>query len=303
MPRLELALPILAALAGACADDSTAMTTTAGTTSTATETTTDNGGTDSPTTTPQPTGPSTITSTTSDGMLTTSDTTTTDPTATTSTTEPGTTVTTVTTVTTDSTTGDGVCGVDGDSVAAELVQMGKPVPCGPLEFTGTRISGQKGPMWQLDGCACGDSCLIPDPWTLNVQTPAAWLPLLPECPRIVVDRAEGFGGCRFVAISVWDLAAPGEPAVYHAGSGLTPTQAGSGELTITPHSIDTCDCMGCCQPAELWDLQFNLAGADVTLSEGESAPLGQRNAINFESHHIGLCDAPLDAHWVIRKPA
>ncbi|MDC0675216.1 hypothetical protein [Nannocystis radixulma] len=313
MPRLELALPMLAVLAVACADDSTAVTTADTTTSTATDAGTDSN-TPSPTTTaPDPTASTITTATATDGTTTTpgtaSDTATvtsdptvsTDPTATgPGTTEPG---TTATTDTSDTTTGSGVCGVAGETVAAELVHVGKPAACGPLEFTGTRISDQKGPAWQLDGCACGDNCLVPDPWTLNVQAPGPWLPLLPACPRIVVDRAEGFGGCQFVAISVWDLAAPGEPAVYHAGHGLTPTQAGSAELTITPQSIDTCDCEGCCQPAELWDLQFSLAGADVTLSEGESAALGQRNAINFESHHSGLCDAPLDAHWAIRKPA
>ncbi|MFZ6183010.1 hypothetical protein [Nannocystis pusilla] len=314
MPRLELALSMFAVVAVACADDTTAMTSgseASTTTSTAgPDTTTGPTTTDAQTTTSEPTGASTITTITTAG--TTEPATTTDPgtitdptTATTtdpttpSTTEPA----TVSTTDPETTTGGGVCGVEGDTVSAELAQMGKPVPCGPLEFTGTRISPQKGPVWQLDGCACGDNCLIPDPWTLSVSAPAAWLPLMPACPRIVVDRVQGFNGCQFAAISVWDLQAPGEPAVYHAGHGLAPTQAGAAELTVTPHSLDTCDCMGCCQPAELWELQFTLGGADVTLTEGESAPLGQRNAINFESHHIGLCDAPLDVHWAIRKPA
>ncbi|PCC67335.1 hypothetical protein SAMN02745121_07017 [Nannocystis exedens] len=310
MPRLELALSIFAAAAVACADDTTAVTTgsEASTTAPTTgpDTTTGPTTADAQTTTSEPTGPSTITGVTTTtatdsttGPVTTTDTaTTTDPT-TASTTEPA----TVGTTDPETTTGGGLCGVEGDMISADLAHMGKPAPCGPLEFTGTRISDQKGPVWQLDGCACGDSCLIPDPWTLSVSAPAAWLPLLPACPRIVVDRVEGFNGCQFAAISVWDLQAPGEPAVYHAGHGLAPTQAGAAELTITPHSVETCDCMGCCQPAERWDLQFSLDGADVTLGEGESAPLGPRNAINFESHHIGLCDAPLDVHWAIRKPA
>ncbi|WAS89935.1 hypothetical protein [Nannocystis punicea] len=307
MPRLELALSMFAVMAVACADDTTAVTTGSETSTTATTAGPDTTGPDdtagpattvTPTTTPEPTGASTITTTT--GTTGPDTATTVDPTATaTSTTEPA----TIGTTDPETTSGGGMCGVEGDTVAAELVQMGKPAPCGPLEFTGTRISDQKGPVWQLDGCACGDSCLIPDPWTLTVQAPAPWLPLLPACPRIVVDRIEGFGGCQFAAISVWDLQAPGEPAVYHAGHGLSPTQAGAAELSITPHTVENCNCMGCCQPAELWHLEFMFDGADLTLAEGESAPLGQHNAINFESHHSGLCDAPLDAHWAIRKPA
>lgn len=301
---------MFAALAVACADDTTAMTTGGDPSTTANATGPDNTSgpttgpdatSDAPTTTPEPTGASTVTSTSTSTGTTGPGTTTTDATGTTtSTSEPG---TTATTDTTDTTTGGGVCGVDGDDLGAELVQQGKPVACGPLEFTGTRISPEKGPLWQLDGCACGQNCLIPDPWTLNVSAPAAWLPLMPACPRIVVDRVEGFGGCQFAAISVWDLGAPGEPAVYHAGRGFAPTQAAAGELTVTPHSLETCACEGCCQDAELWELQFTLGGADITLSEGESAPLGPRNAINFESHRSGLCDAPLEAHWAIRKPA
>ncbi|MCY1069399.1 hypothetical protein OV090_31955 [Nannocystis sp. RBIL2] len=314
MPRLELALFMFAVVAVACADDTTAMTSGSEASTTAStagpDTTTGPTTTDAQTTTaPEPTGASTITTvttaSTTEPATTTDPVTTTDPTTATTTdpTTPSTTEPATVSTTDPETTGGGVCGVEGDTVSAELAQMGKPVACGPLEFTGTRISPQKGPVWQLDGCACGDNCLIPDPWTLSVSAPAAWLPLMPACPRIVVDRVEGFGGCQFAAISVWDLQAPGEPAVYHAGHGLSPTQAGAAELTVTPQSVETCDCMGCCQPAELWDLQFTLGGADVTLTEGESAPLGQRNAINFESHHIGLCDAPLDVHWAIRKPA
>jgi hypothetical protein len=304
---------MFAVVAVACADDTTAMTSGSEASTTTTtagpDTTTGPTTTDAQTTTSEPTGASTITTvttaSTTEPATTTEPVTTTDPTTATTTdpTTPSTTEPATDGTTDPETTGGGVCGVEGDTISAELAQMGKPVACGPLEFTGTRISPQKGPVWQLDGCACGDNCLIPDPWTLSVSAPAAWLPLMPACPRIVVDRVEGFGGCQFAAISVWDLQAPGEPAVYHAGHGLSPTQAGAAELTVTPKSVETCDCMGCCQPAELWDLQFTLGGADVSLAEGESAPLGQRNAINFESHHIGLCDAPLDVHWAIRKPA
>lgn len=295
---LTLVLPLLngTVLVSACADDSTAMT--SGTDPT----------TGSTTAGPATDGPTTATATTpTTTSATTSTTTTTTATATSpTTTDPDTTTgpdTTTTTDTTDTTGGAGVCGIDGDSVSAELTHDDQPAPCGPLEFTGTRLSPEKGPIWQLDGCACGDNCLIPDPWSLTVAAPAPWLPLLPACPRIVVERAMGFGVCEFVAMSVWDLAAPGAPAVYHAGHGFAPTQAAAGELTVTPHSVDTCDCDGCCGLSELWDLEFDLQGAALTLIEGATGMLGGHNAINFESHATGLCDAPLDVHWVIRQPA
>ena len=295
MPRPALVLPILllaAPLTSACADDSTAMTG-SGTTDTTSDTTVGSTtGTSAPTTTTM--GPT--------SSPTSSPTSATAPTTLTTTSDTSDTSTTSTTDTTD-TTGGGVCGVDGDSVSAELVHDDAPGGCAPLEFTGVRVSPEKGPQWELDACPCGVTCLVPDPWSLSVSAPAPWLPLIPECPRIVVERAMTFSGCEFLAMSVWDLEAPGEPAVYHAGHGFSPTQPALGELTVTAHAVDTCECVGCCDTAELWDLQLELGGDSVTLSEGATGTLGGRDAINFESHRSGICDAPLDVHWVLRRPA
>jgi hypothetical protein len=280
MNRLDLALPLVAVLAVACGDDTTAMT--SGTETTA-ETTT--GTTEGPSTAGPTTAPNT----------TTNSPTTPNPTAT---------DTDVTTSGPDPTGGPGQCGVEGDTVRAELVEVGRePSPdCAPLEFTGTRTSGPKGPAWELDGCPCGDNCLVPEPWTFKVEAPAAWLPVMPACPRIVVDRVSDFGGCRFAAVSIWDLEAPGAPAVYHAGHGVAPTAAAAAELSITPITVATCECPGCCDSAELWDLQFDFAGQQLSLAEGEGAAIGAHNLINFQSHRTGVCDAPLAAHWAIRKP-
>lgn len=288
MPRAYFTLSIITLLAVACGDDTVASSSATDTSSTtATDGTTDAHSSNATTGDPD--------LTTSTTALPTTDATTTS--------APDTGPDTTSTSGPDTTTGGpGVCGVAGESVSAELAKDGQPAPCGPLEFTGSRKGDAKGPVWQLDGCACGSDCLVPDPWTFTMQAPAAWLPLVPDCPRIVVDRAMGFGGCEFVAVSVWDLAAPGAPAVYHAGHGFSPTQAGAAELALTAHSLGTCACDGCCGPDELWDLQFSLGNAELTLSEGESGKLGAHDAIDFESHQSGLCDASSSVHWAVRLP-
>lgn len=297
MPRAYLALSLLALVPLACGDDTAS---TAGATdATSTASTTDTSTSTAVPTTDVPTtggGPGTITGITTDtttGETTSATGPTSDPgTSVGPTSDPGTT-----------TEGPGVCGVDGPHVAVSLVQIDEPPsPCGPIEFTGTRISDEKGPVWMLDGCACGQNCLIPDPWSLNVSAPPEWLPLIPECPRIVVDRAMAFGGCEFTGISVWDLADPNAPAVYHAGHGFSPTQAAQGELELASQSLGTCACDGCCGPDELFRLHFDMGGMVLVLDEGESGKLGAHDVINLESHQRGLCDASSDVHWVVRRP-
>lgn len=273
---LALALP-------ACGDDTASTSFGASTTDTTGPATTDPT-TDAPTTALPTTDTPDTTSTSTSTATTTTDATTEDPTATTATTG-----------------GPGVCGVDGESVLAELVHVGEPVPCGPLEFTGQLVSDPKGPIWQLDACPCGADCLVPDPWTLTMQAPAEWLPTLPACPRIVVDRQMGFGGCQFAAVSIWDSQQPNGPAFYHAGAGFQATTAAQDELTLAPVPVQTCDCEACCGPDELWDIAFDLLAVQATVAEGQTAQLDTFTAINLESHRSGLCDAPLDVHWVVRQ--
>lgn len=277
---------LLLALLAACADDTTTTSfgdgSSTGTTGQSTMEPTTAGPTTSPGTTANPTtaGTSTTTSTT-------------DPPGTTS--VPGTTATSG-----PDTGGPGVCGVEGEHLGADLVHVAEPAPCGSLEFTGQLVSNPKGPAWMLDGCPCGASCLKPDPWTLTITAPGEWLPVLPACPRIVVDRQQGKGGCEFVAISVWDGQAD-QPAIYHAGRGFQPTAAGAQELSLAPKSVQQCDCADCCSPPELWDIDVDHLGAQATVAEGATVPLGKFNFRNFESHTSGLCDAPLDVHWALRQ--
>jgi len=209
------------------------------------------------------------------------------------------------TTTLDSATGDtaatsggpDACGVPGEIVDAVLEHVGLPAPCGPLEFTGQRISDPKGPSWMLDGCTCGADCFQEDPWTFALTLPADHLPELPECPRIVVDRAEGFGGCEFVAVSIWDAMTPAAPAFFHAGRGFTATAAAQAELALSDVVRASCPCEGCCGDGLLWAIQFDLLGQQAIVDEGETQVLGAHRLVNFESHSSGLCDAPVGVHW------
>jgi hypothetical protein len=295
---------LLLALLTACGDDTTttsfggSSSTDPGTTGQSTVDPTTDGPTTDPGTTNNPTTAGTGTSTTTTGTTDTTDTTG----------VPGTSNTTETTGpdttgpdTTGTTGGSGVCGVEGEHITAELVHVAEPAPCGSLEFTGQLVSDPKGPAWMLDGCPCGANCLKPDPWTLTMTAPGEWLPVLPACPRIVVDRQQGKGGCEFVAISVWDGQNPDLPALYHAGRGFQPTVAAAKELTLAANSVEQCDCDFCCDAPELWDIDVDHLGAKATVAEGATVPLGKFNFRNFESHTTGLCDAPLDVHWALRQ--
>lgn len=228
----------------------------------------------------------------------------TDPTATTTTTGPGTTGEpgTGTSDGSSGTTG-GVqqCGVDGEQVDAELLHDGEPNPCGPITFTGQLVSDPKGPAWMLDGCPCGANCLKPDPWSFTMQAPLDWLPVLPVCPKIVVERQMGFGVCEFVALSIWDEQQVNAPALYHAGHGFQVVAEAQKELKVSDVAVQTCECDFCCGPPELWDIAFDHLGNQVTLAEGDSAVLDKFTAINFESHSSGICDAPLSVHWALRQ--
>lgn len=299
---MRLTFPcLLALLAAGCADDTAATGLTGPTEGAAASTTGPDESTGQPglTTGPTTTGP---------GTATTSTSATTGPTTATTagpgdTTDPGTTVTGSTTDATTSgetTSGPLECGAPGPAVQAELVHVDAPNPCGPLTFEGQNQSDAKGPAWMLDGCACGASCLIPDPWTFTMAAPNGWLPLLPACPKIVVERFEGFGGCEFAGVSIWDSQQPGAPAIYHAGHGFTPVQAAAGELAIEAVSLGTCACDGCCTPPELFTLKMTLLGDTLTVGEGEEAASGGYTIANFESHSTGICDAPLAAHWAIK---
>lgn len=276
-------------LAAACGDDTT--TTSFGGTSTG-EPGTTGPGTGEPTTAGPTTEPTTD-ATTQPGT----DTATTGP----DTTGPGTASTTEPGTTGGTTGGAGLCGEEGESIHAELLHVGDAPPCGPLEFTGQLVSDPKGPVWMLDGCPCGADCLQPDPWSFTLTSPAEWLPVLPACPVIVVERVMGFAVCEFASVSIWDAQKPDEPAFYHAGAGLSPTQAAAEELELARSTVETCDCDFCCAAPELWDLEFTHLGAKATASEGATVPIGGFTAVNFESHLSGLCDAPLDVSWVLRK--
>lgn len=305
---------VLLALAAACGDDTASSSASAsGTESTGASGTTGGGATtgDATATTSGPATTSasgTTTDGTSDG--TTAAASSTDPTGATSTTsttgdttgEPGTSGSTGEPGSTGGSTGGAEqCGVDGEDIDAVLVHGDGPAPCGPLEFTGQLVSDPKGPAWVLDGCPCGANCLKPDPWSFTMTAPLDWLPVLPVCPRIVVERQMGFGVCEFVGVSIWDNQAQNAPAFYHAGHGFQVVAAAQKELKVAESEVKTCDCDFCCSSPILWDIAFDHLGNQATVAEGQTAALEKFTAINFEAHSSGICDDTLAVHWAVRQ--
>ncbi len=319
-----LILALIPALLVACGDDTVALTSTDGSSTlgpgtssegdptsptstspgtTATTSTTSPGtsvgsdsATDSGTTTTVTTDATSVSGTTTDG-------TTLDPSAGTSTGEPG----TSSSSTTDGTTGGVMgCGMDGPEIDANLVHLGVDPGCGPIEFAGTNNSDSSGPVYALDGCPCGANCLQPDPWTLTLDVPMAWLPgKIPVCPRIVVERQKSKQGCELVGVSIWDAQAEGEPARYHAGSQLGPIAAAEAELQLEQIEAETCDCGNCCNVPTRLDLQFSALGDSTTLAEGQTGSVANNQFLyeiqNFQSHLSGICDDKQHIDWVMRR--
>jgi len=324
MRALILALipALIPTLLVACGDDTVALTSTDGSSTLGPGTSTD-GEPTAPTTSPG----TTVTTTTSPGTSvgsdsatdsgttttvttdatsvpgTTTDGTTQDPSAGTSTGEPG-------TSTTDTTGGVMGCGMEGPQIDANLVHLGEDPGCGALEFSGTNASDSSGPVYALDGCPCGANCLKPDPWTLTLDVPPAWLPgKIPACPRIVVERQKSKQGCELVGIAIWDSQEPADAlARYYAGSLLGPLVAAQPGLKVEPIEAETCDCRNCCNVPTRLDLKFSIAQKSGTLAEGEQLSLsngeGDSNPYeikNFQSHLSGICDDSPHIDWAMRK--
>ena len=216
---------------------------------------------------------------------------------------------------TDSTTGTttagtdsaGLCGGDGIVVDATLVHVGEDPGCGALEFIGSNYDLAPGPIYALDGCPCGANCIKPDPWTLTLDVPKEWLPgQVPACPRIVVERQLSKAGCELVGVAIWDTQEPeGSPALYHAGSLLGPIAAAADQIAIESVVAEECDCDDCCSVPTRWDLAFTGLKAAVTVAEGQTGLLGDKDLgfeiINFESHISGICDESPAIDWVARR--
>ncbi|MCA9691265.1 MAG: hypothetical protein KC636_16800 [Myxococcales bacterium] len=224
----------------------------------------------------------------------------TDPTETDSTTDP----TTDTDTDTDTDTG-GVCEfADGPPVTANLFDSDKPDPsCGVREFTG-RLEVPGPGVWQLEGCPCGAQCLVPNPWTLEVNAPNSWGPDVPMCLKVVVETTQGFAPdqCIFKSLAIWTLndnQQVGE-LVYLAG-GQPPVNDQVKELAATPTEAAVCSCEGCCGDDIVYDLSFKSGDLPLLkLGEGDEGMLGKYLIHNFQSHQSGLCDAPGSFSWVAK---
>jgi hypothetical protein len=211
--------------------------------------------------------------------------------------------------TTDDTTGGGLgCGFDGPEIDANLLHIadGPPADCGFTLFEGQNIVFSPGPVYELDGCPCGSDCFAPDPWTFTLDVPDGFLPaVMPECPKIYVERQMGKAGCELVSVTIWETANDAMPLPWYvAGSLLGPGDAVQNDLMITQEAVETCECEDCCSSPERYDLTFSGLGAlPITLPEDSDGVLEGPdylyNVNNFQSHLSGICDDSPAIDWIV----
>ncbi len=207
---------------------------------------------------------------------------------------------------TTGTTGDGVCEFVGtESIAAALFDADEPDnSCGKVTFMGRFDAGGDGD-WKLDTCSCGSQCLVPDPWTFTLDGPADWMPEMPMCPRIVLETVPSFDPelCLLKGVAIWDLDEPMAPPVYIAG-GMPPQLPEVFGVEVASVLDEVCPCDGCCGDDEQHHLEFEAGDELLSLAEGEVGAMtieGEAyDVANFQSHVIGLCDAPAEVYWAIR---
>ena len=221
-----------------------------------------------------------------------------------------------TTTSPDDTTGGVMLGCDfiGPELDAILVHDGNPPPpCGTFVFDGGQnINMDAGPVYHLDGCPCNSDCFAPDPWTFTLVVPDEALPaIMPVCPRIVVERQMSKQGCELVGVSIYEAENDDWPHPYYvAGSLLGPPAAAAADLGVEQHSVEMCDCDGCCNPPERYDLEFTVKGDifdDPTLTLAENSDgkiaddlLDAHYAVyNYQSHYSGICDDSPAIDWVV----
>ncbi len=208
---------------------------------------------------------------------------------------------------TTGTTGDGVCEFVGtESLDAALFDADEPDnSCGKVTFMGRFDAGGDG-TWNLDTCACGNQCLVPDPWTFTLDGPADWMPEMPACPRIVLDTVATFDPefCLLKGVAIWDLDKPMAPPVYIAG-GMPPQLPEVFGVEVSSVLDEVCPCDGCCGDDEQHHLEFEAGDEQLSLAEGEVGAMTIEGAgydvANFQSHAIGLCDANAEFYWAIKS--
>jgi hypothetical protein len=203
------------------------------------------------------------------------------------------------------TTGDGVCMFPGaDWLDVTLEDLDMPKGCGLLEFTG-RLDQAGDGEWNLDACPCGAECLVPDPWLLTVQAPGGWLPEVPMCLRIVLETTSSFAPdtCELSGLAIWDLGQPAAPPVYVAG-GSPPALDAVTEFSVSSELVETCACDGCCGDDESYRFDFAAGDEVLTLAETDQGALNvgdvTYDVINFQSHVLGVCDAPGNFFWAMK---
>jgi hypothetical protein len=134
-----------------------------------------------------------------------------------------------------------------------------PQSCNDFVFTGT-VSNVAAGVWSMDSCACGQFCLVPDPYTLTLTVPdQALLPTQITCPKIEVRRDPNT--CELLSIVFYDLSAENVPLWIGSREAAIPPNVG--DLDIAPVNATACI------DHDQYALEFMSDTATLTLSQGE----------------------------------
>lgn len=206
----------------------------------------------------------------------------------------------------DTTAGPALCGMNGPDIDIILEHDGEDLGCEDIEFIGSRPLGdQPGPVFKLDGCPCGSECEQADPWTLTIEAPGDLMPLIQDCPQIVVQREMTPNGCEMTG--AWISDGPGPDlnvglGWWTVGRTFEVIDRVGPELEFSAIPVEVCECADCCEAPTRFDLQFTFNNKTVTIPEGGQDHIERGGSFtfhNFQSHTTGICEDPPAVAWLI----
>lgn len=152
-------------------------------------------------------------------------------------------------------------------IAFSLVGAASPADsCEDYSFAGQHFGGNLGGTYNLDGCPCGASCVLPDPYTLTLDLPdPAMLPVLDACPTVHLRRDPD--SCEPASVTVETQ----QGEVIFVASREPFAAVDFPALAVTP--VNATDCEGFTQHA----LEVMHGDATELVSQGEEATLPSEN--------------------------
>lgn len=159
------------------------------------------------------------------------------------------------------------CALPVVDIAFSLVGAASPVDsCEDYSFAGQHFGGNLGGTYNLDGCPCGASCVLPDPYTLTLDLPdPAMLPVLDACPTVHLRRDPD--SCEPTSVTVETQ----QGEVLFVASREPFAAVDFPALAVTP--VNATDCEGFTQHA----LEVMHGDAIELVSQGEEATLPSEN--------------------------